>query len=270
MRNLIIVLGDQLDLNAAAFDEFDVEQDAVWMAEVSAESENVWSSKSRTTLFLSGMRHFAQSLRQIGRCVHYVCLDDAQNCGTLDGELSRFVAKFQPLRLIMTAPGDWRVWTSLKAVARRCRIRLEVRPDRHFYTSVGDFSVYERGLKGRPMRLESFYRELRRRFNALMSDDRPESEVWNFDKFNRRAFDGEGPGLMPGPLRFEADAITRDVIELVERRFGDHPGELTSFGWAVTRNQALHALKDFIDYRLPMFGRYQDAMWAGEPWLYHS
>ena len=34
VRNLVIVLGDQLDLQSSAFDGFDPAQDAVWMAEV--------------------------------------------------------------------------------------------------------------------------------------------------------------------------------------------------------------------------------------------
>ena len=38
----------------------------------------------------------------------------------------------------------------------------------------------------------------------------------------------------------------------------------------MTRPHALEALQAFIDQRLPLFGRYEDAMWAGEPWLYHS
>ena len=45
VRHLILVLGDQLDLDAAAFDEFDAAQDAVWMAEAHEESTHVWSSK---------------------------------------------------------------------------------------------------------------------------------------------------------------------------------------------------------------------------------
>jgi hypothetical protein len=59
LRSLIVVLGDQLDLDAAAFDGFDAERDAVWMSEVAEESTHVWSSKPRIVMFLSAMRHFA-------------------------------------------------------------------------------------------------------------------------------------------------------------------------------------------------------------------
>ncbi|MEY2919430.1 MAG: hypothetical protein RL261_735, partial [Pseudomonadota bacterium] len=65
LRNLVLVLGDQLDADAAAFDDFDVAHDAVWMAEVAEESTHVWSGKPRTVMFLAGMRHFAQALRAV-------------------------------------------------------------------------------------------------------------------------------------------------------------------------------------------------------------
>lgn len=42
------------------------------------------------------------------------------------------------------------------------------------------------------------------------------------------------------------------------------------FAWPVTPAEAQQALADFIAQRLPLFGRYQDAMWQGEPWLYHA
>ena len=38
----------------------------------------------------------------------------------------------------------------------------------------------------------------------------------------------------------------------------------------MSRAQALQALQRFIAQRLPLFGRYQDAIWPGEPWLYHA
>jgi deoxyribodipyrimidine photolyase-related protein len=81
LRDLVVVLGDQLDLQAAAFDGFDVDLDAVWMAEVAEESTHGWSSKPRTTLFLSAMRHFAQELQAAGRRLHYTQLDAAGKRG---------------------------------------------------------------------------------------------------------------------------------------------------------------------------------------------
>ena len=88
VRNLIIVLGDQLAADAAAFDGFDAGCDGVWMAEVAAESEHVWSSKPRTALFLAAMRHFRDAQRALGRQVRYTTLDDALNTGTLADELA--------------------------------------------------------------------------------------------------------------------------------------------------------------------------------------
>jgi deoxyribodipyrimidine photolyase-related protein len=76
--------------------------------------------------------------------------------------------------------------------------------------------------------------------------------------------------LLPAPVRFEPDAVTRGVLELVERHFAEHPGSLADFDWPVTPEQAQVALEDFITNRLPSFGQYQDAMWTREPWLYHS
>jgi deoxyribodipyrimidine photolyase-related protein len=64
--------------------------------------------------------------------------------------------------------------------------------------------------------------------------------------------------------------MTRAVLDLVERQFPSNPGRLDAFDWPVTRDQALAALEDFVAHRLPCFGRWQDAMWRGEPWLYHS
>jgi deoxyribodipyrimidine photolyase-related protein len=38
----------------------------------------------------------------------------------------------------------------------------------------------------------------------------------------------------------------------------------------VTREQALEVLHSFVAERLAQFGQWQDAIWAGQPWLYHA
>lgn len=268
LRTLVVVLGDQLDLEAAAFDGFDPAQDAAWMAEVDEESTHVWSAKQRIALFLAAMRHFAQALQVNGWPLHYRRLDDADNRGSLAAELQTALATLRPQRVVMTAPGDWRVLQALRNVVEGAGLSLELRDDRHFFTTVREFAAHARGRKS--LRLEYFYRELRQRHGILMRDGQPIGGQWNFDADNREAFGRAGPGTLPLRTTFEPDALTREVIAMVETRFAQHPGTLQSFAWPVTRAQALQALADFIAHRLPLFGRYEDAMWPGEPWLYHS
>lgn len=268
LRTLVLVLGDQLDLQAHAFDGFDPAQDAVWMAEVADESTHITSGQPRIVLFLSAMRHFAQALQALGRPLHYTRLDDAGNLGSLAGQLAHDLKRLQPRELVLTAPGDWRVLRALQAVARDAGLPLEIRDDGHFYTTVRDFAAHAKGRKS--LRMEYFYREQRKRHGVLMEGEQPAGGQWNFDADNRQAFGPQGPGFVPPRSQFAPDAITREVMALVQQRFASHPGQLDSFAWPVTREQALRALDDFITQRLPDFGRWQDAIWPGEPWLYHA
>jgi deoxyribodipyrimidine photolyase-related protein len=268
MRDLVIVLGDQLDLDAAAFDGFDAAQDAVWMAEVVEESTHVWSSQPRIAIFLAAMRHFAQALRDAGRPLHYQRLDDAGAHATLASALQAAVKTLKPKTLVMTAPGDARVLASLRAVAQANGLMLDIREDTHFFNPVRNFVAHAKGRK--QLRMEFFYREMRREHRVLMDGDEPAGGQWNFDADNREAFGKGGPTGVPERARFEPDTITREVIALVRQRFAKHPGALDSFAWAVTREHALIALQRFIDERLAHFGRWQDALWPKQPWLWHS
>ncbi len=267
-RHLVLILGDQLNEDASALHDFDPLQDVIWMAEVDEESTHVVSAKQRTTLFLSAMRHFALNLRNKGWKVSYSELNSIDNQGSLAGELENALSKYPPQKLIVTAPGEWRVLQSLRAVATRHQLPLEVRDDTHFFCTVREFAAYAKDRK--QIRLEYFYRDLRLKTGLLMDGKKPIGDKWNFDADNRGSFGKLGPGTLPSPTRFAPDQITQDVIHLVQQRFTEHPGSVDSFGWPVTRAQALRALEDFIEHRLPCFGLYQDAMWEGEVWLYHS
>ncbi|CDS53924.1 deoxyribodipyrimidine photolyase-related protein [Polaromonas sp. CG9_12] len=268
LRHLVIVLGDQLDEQSSAFDGFDAERDCVWMAEVAEESTHVWSAKQRIALFLSAMRHFAESLRARGWTVNYTRLDDSANGGTLAAQLHRDIDTLSPQALVMTAPGDWRVLQSMRTAANASGKPLDLRDDRHFFSTVRDFAAHAEGRK--QLRLEYWYRELRTKNGILMEGGKPAGGQWNFDADNRQSFGAAGPGALPPRSFFAPDAITQGVMALVNARFSGHPGTLDSFGWPVTRAQALLALDGFIAQRLPLFGQYEDAMWHGEAWLYHS
>lgn len=269
VRNLVLVLGDQLNAGASALDGFDRDRDAIWMAEVAQESEHVWSGKPRTALFLSAMRHFRDARRAEGVTVHYTELTETENTGTLAGELARAVTRLPPARLVLTEPGDWRVWRALETAAESAGVVLETRVDRHFFASIADFKTHTLGRK--QLRLEFFYRELRRRYAVLLdAKGEPEGGQWNYDHDNRGSFPKSGPKGVPTPVAFAPDATTREVLALVGARFAQHPGRLEAFDWPVTPDEARRALADFIEHRLAEFGTYQDAMWTREPWLYHS
>ncbi len=103
-----------------------------------------------------------------------------------------------------------------------------------------------------------------------MENDQPAGGKWNFDAENRASFPAGGPGNIPQPDGFPPDEITLEVLRLVEMRFPETRGSLRHFDWPVTPEQAQAALDDFIEHRLPLFGRFQDAMWTDQPVLYHS
>ena len=268
LRHLLLILGDQLNFDSAAFDGFDKSLDAVWMAEVAEESTHVWSHKARIVIFLAAMRHFRQTLVAEGISVDYRAIDDPQNGGTFAAELSAAIERLSPQKLIVVLPGEQRVLESLQNVAHESGLPLHVVPDRHFYTTPEEFADHAQGRK--QLRLEFFYRELRRRFDVLMDGNTPEGGKWNYDSDNRGSFKKTGPGTVASPQSFPPDKVTAEVMETVETKFADHPGSLAKFDWPVTRDDAQRALDDFIQHRLSTFGDFQDAMWTDEPYLYHS
>lgn len=272
MRNLVLVLGDQLDHLSSAFDDFDANSDVVWMAEADEETTHVWCHKLRIALFLSAMRHFRDELAKKKRTVEYHEMqpNPEQDRGATFAEiLAQDIQRLKPQRLIVVEPGDFRVRQQLQQTADEHSIDLEVRADNHFYCSVEEFADYADGRNS--LLLEYFYRDLRKKHDVLMEDNKqPTGGQWNFDHDNRESFGKSGPVDLPAPKTFSPDAITKSVIALVEERFADHPGNLGHFTLPVTRRQAKSFLKHFTENILPNFGQFEDAMWTDEAFLYHS
>ena len=271
VRNLLVIMGDQLTHESAVFDDFEAARDAVWMAEVDHESTRFWYHKQHLVVVLAAMRHFRQELADKGQTVYYheLTADKAADRGPdFPSILRQDVAKLKPDKLVMVRPGDYQVLHALRQAADGLNLTLELRPDTHFYGSVADFRAYAEGKQR--LRLEDFYRAMRQRHQILMTaDNQPVGGRWNFDAANRESFKDD-PGPITGPHSFQTDEITEAVINLVEQRFGDHPGRLADFDLPVTHRQARTMLRDFVERSLPHFGRYEDAMWTDQPFLYHS
>lgn len=268
MKNLCIVLGDQLTLDLASLRASD-RADVVLMMEVGREATHVPSHKQRTVLFLSAMRHFAEDLRRAGRRVDYVELEDAENTQSFEGEVARAIARHGAGRVMVTRPGEHRVLREIAAACEGAGCELEMLEDEHFLTTPSEFAAWAKGRK--TLTMEYFYREQRALLGYLMDGEEPLGGEWNYDKENRKAFGKAGPGVKPRrPAGAEPDAITREVMAMVEKRFPEAPGSTKGFAWPVTREAALESLKEFVAHRLAEFGPYEDAMWKGEPFLYHS
>jgi deoxyribodipyrimidine photolyase-related protein len=266
MNVLRLVLGDQLSHQIASLRDINIDTDIVLMAEVAAEATYVKHHKRKIAFLFAAMRHFAEELRRAGTTVIYRRLDDPDNGGCLESELLRVIESRQISKLVVTMPGEYRLMEIMKSWQSRFEFSVELREDDRFLSTLDRFTTWADGR--RQLRMDFFYREMRRDHNILMDGGEPIGGKWNFDSDNR-----ESPiagMVIPPPLQFVPDKITSDVLVLVAQRFADHFGDLNDFGFAVTREQALAVLDHFIDQRLPDFGKYQDAMILDEPWVYHS
>lgn len=267
MTVLRVILGDQLSARLEIVAGAEKGRDVFLLAEVMAEAIYVRHHVKKIAFLFSAMRHFAEALQRAGHAVRYVALDDDGNSQSLDGEILRAVEALRPSRVAITEPGEWRLREGFEALRLALAVPLDILPDTRFLCSHADFNAWAEGR--RELRMEFFYREMRRRHDLLMEPDgKPTGGRWNFDAENRKP---PKPGLgSPKRLSFRKDPITLDVLDLVRRRFPDGYGRLEPFHFAVTRQQALRELDHFIAHILPGFGDYQDAMVKGEPFLRHS
>ncbi len=268
-KTLIVILGDQLSHAISSLNGASPESSVILLAEVLAEATYVRHHKKKIAFLFSAMRHFAEELRAAGWTVQYTRLDDPANSGTLAGEVLRIAARHGLSSVRITEPGEWRVLEDLRALD--AAFDLALLPDDRFIASHAEFEAWAAGRKA--LRMEYFYREMRRKTGLLIAKDdkgadQPAGGQWNFDHDNRKP--AARDLLMPRPPRFAPDAITAEVIALVNARFADHFGSLDDYWFAATRDEALAALAWFCEEALPKFGDYQDAMLRDEKFLYHS
>lgn len=266
MSNIRLILGDQLSESISSLQDYNPDTDIILMCEVWNEATYVKHHKKKIAFLFSAMRHFAQMFKKQGFNVEYTTLDNPDNTGSFNGEVKRMLSKYNFDRIIVTHPSEYRVLEDIRSLEGELNIPVEIRADDRFLCSPDEFASWASDRK--QLRMEYFYRELRKKYDILMEADAPVGGQWNYDAENRKP---PKEGLtIPPPYIGTVDEITQEVISLVSERFDNHFGDVEPFYFAVTRADASQVLDQFIEQRLSHFGDYQDAMIQGEPWMYHS
>jgi deoxyribodipyrimidine photolyase-related protein len=266
MSTLRLILGDQLSSEISSLDGIDASKDIILMCEIWNEATYVKHHKKKIAFLFSAMRHFARELKESGYNVEYVKLNDKDNTGFFKTEVERTVKKHNFDHIVVTHPGEYRVLKDMQSWQQDFGIPVKIKSDDRFLCTTDEFAKWAKDRK--QLRLENFYREMRKKYSILMNGSDPVGGQWNYDSENRKP---PKSGLkIPKPYSSDADGISQEVIDMVAEHFSDHFGDLDPFYFAVTRDQALQALHLFIEHRLKDFGNFQDAMIEGEPWMYHS
>lgn len=272
MSVLRVILWNQLNLEISSLKNCKKDKDILLLCELMEDATYVKHHKKKLVLLFSAMRHFYQLLIQNGYHVVYVKLDDKQNTQTLQSEVLRIynnnlLRKESYEKIVFTHPSEYRVLNSIKGIEKAVGISVEVLEDNLFLCSNDEFASWAEGQKS--LKMESFYHKMRIKHNILMlTNGKPVGGKWNYDSENRK-FPKNNISI-PKTYEQKPDLITMEVIDLVDKRFSSHFGDIEPFHFATTRKSALEALKQFIDQRLENFGQYQDAMLEKEEWMYHS
>jgi len=264
-RILRLILGDQLGDTTPVLADADADRDVVLMAEVAEEASYVRHNRHKIVLIFSAMRHFAASLRERGFTVVYRSYDEG--VASLEDAAAEAIKEHDARALAVTAPGEYRLLAAMQGWEDSLGIPVMIREDTRFLASTEDFESWASGRK--QLRMEYFYREMRRRYELLLDDDgEPEGGEWNYDAENRSGW--RNKEKVPERPRAEPDAITKKVIKLIDAEFPDNPGRLEDFRLAVTPDDAEEHFSWFLDHALDRFGTYQDALAEESPWLFHG
>ncbi|MBA8794846.1 deoxyribodipyrimidine photolyase-related protein [Friedmanniella endophytica] len=214
--------------------------------------------RQKAHLILSAMRHRADELGR--RC-------DYRRTDTFREALDRID---EPLDVCQPTS-----WAALHFCDQLATERdLERLPARGFATARQDFAAWADGRQGKRLLMEDFYREARARLDVLMEGSEPVTGQWNYDHDNREPPPRADTLGLPEPYWPTEDAIDDEVRADLDA--WEAEGSVSFVGqdaprtFAATRREALAALHDFVEHRLPTFGTYEDAMLREDRWMSHS
>jgi deoxyribodipyrimidine photolyase-related protein len=211
--------------------------------------------RQKLALVLANLRHFALEQSARGVAVRHV-VDDGGYAPALE-RLARELGTLQAMR-----PAERELRVELQPLVDQGL--LEWAPHDGWLTTADDFAA----AGGPPWRMDRFYRAVRRRTGVLMADGKPVGGKLSFDAENRQPWRGEPEA--PEPPTFRPDDVTREVGELIERHYADHPGTLQLDRLPASARDAEKLWRWALEHCLPHFGPFEDAMSVGSTGLFHA
>ena len=264
-KTLRLILGDQLNHQHSWFQQ--VDENVVYvMMEVRSETDYVVHHIQKVVAFFQSMRLFVDELELKGHQVVYLKLDDSENKQSFTENIRWIFQKYEVESIEYQLPDEYRVDHELKSLSEALNLSVCVVDSEHFFTSRTEFAEFFTGKK--QFLMESFYRYMRKKHDILMVAGQPEGNKWNFDSDNRKKIPANHSIIQP--YLFHRDVT--EIVDMIQKTGVKTMGEIDEkqFIWPVTRNESLELLNFFVEYCLPYFGTFQDAMTL-EAWsVYHS
>ena len=98
--------------------------------------------------------------------------------------------------------------SQLQLLETKLSVEVNEVSSEHFLVPFEELQTYFK--PNTAVRMEMFYRKMRKRFAILMTTKGPVDERWNFDAENRKGLSKDALRKIPPPLVFSNDA--RDVL----------------------------------------------------------
>ena len=262
---LRLILGDQLNSQHSWFTSTDPDVSYLMM-EMRQETDYVNHHVQKVVGFFLAMRHFAKELKQQGHRVIYLRLDDPDNQQSLAAQLPLLIEKEGITRFEYQLPDEFRLDQLLQSTCASLGIPCQAVDTEHFLTSREFLNDFFKGKK--TFLMETFYREMRKKYQVLMDGKEPITGQWNYDQDNRQS-------LKDKSLLKKAYTHPKQVHELcamLEKSCVKTIGNIDAeqFPWPTSRQESLEVLAYFCEELLEHFGAYQDALTTWDPFLFHS
>ena len=264
-KTLRLILGDQLNQQHTWLKE--VNPNVLYvMMEMRQETDYVIHHIQKVIGFFAAMRNFSAELSAKGHKFVYLKINDNKNKQSLTENLKQIIEEFKVGRFEYLLPDEYRLDKQLKDFCKTIDIPSEATDSEHFITERMELKKMFDGKKTYLM--ESFYRKIRAKHQILMQHGEPVGGQWNFDHDNRNKYDEKVPIPAIEMNLSNQEEIFEDINRAGVKTMGSVDAK--AYIWPVNRTDALKLLKGFTEKALPYFGKYQDAMYAKNSWLFHS